>query len=75
MTPAQLRTRMIDALAPAHFASSGLFDCPLCGGRADLYIAVYDKPAPYLFNLGCFCDCGPQAVADAMMRRARRRRR
>jgi hypothetical protein len=33
MTPAQLRDRMIGALVPARFASAGLFDCPLCGGK------------------------------------------
>jgi hypothetical protein len=75
MMPAQLRDRMIGALGPAYFAGGGwLFDCPLCGNKQDLHLTVYDKPAPYLFNLGCFCGCEPQAVADEMARRARRRR-
>jgi hypothetical protein len=79
VTLSQLRDRMISALVPARFASSAVgtvFDCPLCGGKGDLHLTVYDdKPPPYLFNVGCFCGCAPQQVADAMARRARRRRR
>jgi hypothetical protein len=79
MTPAQLRTRMIGTLAPAYFAGSNVgrvFDCPLCGGAQDLHVAVYDnKPSNYLCNFANFCGCEPQAVADEMARRARRRRR
>jgi hypothetical protein len=76
MTPAQLRTRMLGTLVPARFASSGVYDCPLCGGRQDLHVATYDnKPSTYLFNLAVFCNCEPQKVADEMARRARRRRR
>jgi hypothetical protein len=76
MAPAQFRDRMIGALGSAYFAGGGwLFDCPLRGGKGDLHLTVYDKPAPYLFNFGCFCSCDPQAVTDAMARRARRRRR
>jgi hypothetical protein len=68
---------MVSALVPARFASDGVFDCPLCGGKQDLHVAVYDynKRPNYLFNLVCFCRCEPQAVADEMARRARRRRR
>jgi hypothetical protein len=66
-------------LMPARFAFSnvgGVFDCPLCGGKGDLHLTVYDdnKRPNYLFNLASFCRCEPQAVADAMARRARRRR-
>jgi hypothetical protein len=40
MTPAQLRTRMIGTLVPTSFASNGLFDCPLCGGKGELYLTI-----------------------------------
>jgi hypothetical protein len=43
MTLAQLRTRMIGTLAPACFTGSNVgrvFDCPLCGGKADLHLTV-----------------------------------
>jgi hypothetical protein len=75
MPPSQLRTRMIDALVPAGFATSGTFNCPLCGGKQDLHLTVYDdnKRPNYLFNLATFCSCEPQAVADEIARRARRR--
>jgi hypothetical protein len=76
MTPAQLRDRMISTLVPAHFASSGMFDCPVCGGKQDLHLTIYDdnKRPNYLFNFATFCSCGEKAVADEMARRARRRR-
>jgi len=78
MVPSQLRDRMIDTLVRARFAFSNVgtvFDCPLCGGKGDLHLTVYDdKLPPYLFNVGCFCGCEPQAVADEMARRAVRRR-
>jgi hypothetical protein len=74
----QLRDRMIDTLVPARFAASSVgrvFDCPLCGGKQDLHLTVYDdKPPTYLFNLAVFCSCELQEVADEMARRARRRR-
>jgi hypothetical protein len=45
-TTEQLRERMIGALTPACFASSGVFDCPLCGGGQNLHLTVYDnKPS------------------------------
>jgi hypothetical protein len=79
MTPAQLRTRMVGTLVPARFAFSNVgtvFDCPLCGGKADLHLTVYDNKSPnYLCNFANFCGCDQQAVADEMARRARRRRR
>jgi hypothetical protein len=76
MTPAQLRVRMINTLVPAHFASSGVYDCPLCGGKQDLHVAVYDSKRPgYLFNFANFCGCEQREVVDEMMRRAHRRRR
>jgi hypothetical protein len=78
MTPAQLRTRMISTLVPARFASSGVgrvFECPLCGGKQDLHVTVYDNPlSTYLFNFACFRRCEPREVVDVMARRARRRR-
>jgi hypothetical protein len=75
MTPAQLRDHMVGALGSAS-GGGWLFDCPLCGGKQDLHVAVYDNKRPnYLFNFACFCGCAPQQVADAMARRARRRRR
>jgi hypothetical protein len=75
MVASQLRDRMISALVPAGFATSGTFDCPLCGGEADLHLTIYDdnKKPGYLFNFANFCSCDPQAVADEMARRARRR--
>jgi hypothetical protein len=79
MVPSQLRDRMISTLVPARFAFSNVgtvFDCPLCGGKGDIHLTVYDgKPSTYLFNLAVFCSCDPRAVADEMARRARRRRR
>jgi hypothetical protein len=68
MTPAQLRDRMIGALGSAYFAGGGwLFDCPLCGGKQDLHVAVYDsKRSGYLFNFANFCGCEQREVADEM---------
>src|SRR5467141_1705003 len=69
MVTSQLRDRMISTLVPASFAGSNVgrvFDCPLCGGKQDLHVAVYDNKRPnYLFNFACFCGCAPQQVADA----------
>jgi hypothetical protein len=61
--------RALDALAPSAFGCAGVFDCPLCGGRGDLYVTVYaDNPNPnYLFNLACFCDCDPQKVTNKLL--------
>jgi hypothetical protein len=80
MVTSQFRDRMVGTLVPARFAFSNagtVFDCPRCGGKADLHLTVYDdnKRPNYLFNLACFCGCAPQRVADEMARRARRRRR
>jgi hypothetical protein len=61
--------RALGALKPAGFATPGLFDCPLCGGRADLYVSVcVDHPNPnYLFELGCFCDCAAEKVGEKIL--------
>jgi hypothetical protein len=61
--------RALGALKPAAFGCVGLFDCPLCGGKQDLYVTVcIDNPNPnYLFNLACFCGCGPQKVAEKIL--------
>jgi hypothetical protein len=80
MVTFQFRDRMISTLVPTCFAFSNVgrvFDCPLCGGEADLHLTVYDdnQRPNYLFNFACFCSCEPRAVADEMARRARRRRR
>jgi hypothetical protein len=79
MVTSQFRDRMVSALVPTRFAFSnvgGVFDCPLCGGKGGLHVAVYDSKRPgYLFNFANFCACEPQALADEMARRARRRRR
>jgi hypothetical protein len=74
MTPAQLRTRMISALVPARFASDGVFDCPLCGGKGDLHLTVYDnKPSTYLFNLACFSASALPRMAGRRPEELRRR--
>jgi hypothetical protein len=72
----QIRARVLNALKPAAFASSGVFDCPLWGGHQDLWVTIHasDKPN-YLFDLGCFCGCDAQKVADEMMRLAAPKRR
>jgi hypothetical protein len=65
-----LRTRLISTLTPSvhAFGNPGrVFDCPVCGGRQDVYVSVYTSENPnYLFNLSVFCDCGPEKVAEKM---------
>jgi hypothetical protein len=71
-----LRTRLLNALTPSAFASAGTFDCPVCGGRQEVHVSVYANPNPsYLFNLGVFCDCGPERVLEKIGLRAKQRRR
>jgi hypothetical protein len=72
--------RAFGALKPSAFAGAGVFDCPLCGGRQDLYVSVCPSDNPnYLFNLCCFCDCDYQKVAEKILQPAglieRRRRK
>jgi hypothetical protein len=63
-----LRTRLIGAFTPSvhAFGNPGrVFDCPVCGGRQDVYISVYASENPkYLFNMAVFCGCGPERVLD-----------
>jgi hypothetical protein len=69
--------RALGTLKPSAFGCVGVFDCPVCGGSQDLYVTVHaDNPNPnYLFNLACFCDCGPQKVAEKILDGKVRQRR
>jgi hypothetical protein len=64
-----LRT-LLSALTPSAFASAAsgrVFDCPVCGGRQGVHVSVYASENPsYVFNLGVFCDCGPERVVEKM---------
>jgi hypothetical protein len=67
--------RALGALKPSAYATPGVFDCPLCSGRQDLYVSIHASDNPnYLFNLCCFCDCDPQKVGEKILRRVRRQR-
>jgi hypothetical protein len=68
--------RALGALTPSAFASPRVFDCPLCGGRQDLYVSIHPSDNPnYLFNLCCFCDCDPQKVGERILHMGSKRRR
>jgi hypothetical protein len=50
------------------FGGSFVSDCPVCGGAGDLYVSIHPSDNPkYLFNLACFCDCGPQKVGEKIL--------
>jgi hypothetical protein len=68
--PMSLETiqRALGALKSAAFGGAGVFDCPVCGGAGDLYVSFHPSDNPnYLFNLCCFCDCGPVKVGEKIL--------
>jgi hypothetical protein len=68
--------RALGALKPSAFAGTRVFDCPVCGGIQALHVSIHPSDNPnYLFNLACFCDCGPQKVGEKILRRDIERRR